>query len=368
MSVPISPSKTPSTATLRLPIGGMTCQGCVHSVQRGLLAVPGVARADVDLADGAATVDFDSQRVTREQLAEAVRGAGYQPLNGSSETASPGSSVIVERPGEPLVALGGPAAPVEAPSPERAAPSEPVPGATDEHAVADLAITGMTCAGCVHTIEKQLLAEHGVESTEVNLATGTAKVGYDPSRVTVERLTQAVGEAGYAARRALEEETPAGEQEEAEAREWTQRFIVSAIFTAPLLVLAMSHGAISFAGMNWVQLALTLPVLFYGGSRFYRAAWAAARHFTSDMNTLIAVGTGSAFLYSTAATAAPSWVAAPGAQHAPVYFETAAAIITLILLGRVLEGASPWAHFIGYPQVARPAGQDGAGGAGRGRD
>ncbi len=339
MSAPISPSKTPSTATLRLPIGGMTCQGCVGRVERGLLGVPGVVGADVDLAEGAATVHFDPQRVTREQLADAVREAGYQPLNGAAEAPPLGLPVMAKPVGGPLVTLGGPVAPipVETPSPEPAVPLETVPDAADEHAVAELAITGMTCAGCVHTIEKQLLAEPGVESAEVNLATGTARVGYDAARVSVERLTGAVAEAGYTARRTAPEETPAGEHEHEEAREWTRRFIVSAVFTVPLLVLAMSHGAISFSGMNWVQLALTLPVLFYGGGRFYRAAWAAARHFTSDMNTLIAVGTGSAFLYSTAATLAPSWVAAPGAHQAPVYFETAAAIITLILLGRVLE-------------------------------
>ena len=339
MSAPTSPSKIPLTASLRLRIGGMTCQGCVGSVERGLLAVPGVAGADVDLAEGAATVSFDPGRVTPERLAEAVRGAGYQSLNGVSGTSPPGLPVMAKPPGAPLVTLGGPAIPVsvKTPSFELPAPAEPVPEAIPGHAVAELAIAGMTCAGCVHTIEKQLLAQPGVDSAEVNLATGTARVGYAPARVSVERLTRAVAEAGYTARRAAEEETPAGEQEEAEAREWTRRFIVSAAFTLPLLVLAMSHGAISFPGMNWVQLALTLPVLFYGGGRFYRAAWAAARHFTSDMNTLIAVGTGSAFLYSTAATAAPAWVAAPGAQHSPVYFETAAAIITLILLGRVLE-------------------------------
>ncbi len=339
MSAPTSPSRTPSTATLRLPIGGMTCQGCVGSVERGLLAVAGVVGADVDLAEGAATIDFDPQRVTREQLADAVREAGYQPLNGAAEAPPLGLPVVAKPVGRPLVTLGGPVAPipVETPSPEPVVPLETVPEAADEHAVAELVITGMTCAGCVHTIEKQLLAEPGVESAEVNLATGRARVGYDTARVSVERLTRAVAEAGYTARRTAAEETPAGEYEHEEAREWTRKFIVSAVFTVPLLVLAMSHGAISFSGMNWVQLALTLPVLCYGGSRFYRAAWAAARHFTSDMNTLIAIGTGSTFLYSTAATAAPSWVAAPGAHQAPVYFETAAAIITLILLGRVLE-------------------------------
>ena len=126
------------------------------------------------------------------------------------------------------------------------------------------------------------------------------------------------------------------------ARQWKTKLIVSSIFTVPLLVLAMSHGTIAFPGMEWLQLFLTLPVLLYGGSQFYRSAWAAARHWTADMNTLIAVGTGSAFLYSVAATAVPALVTGthdPGGAdlHAPVYFETAAAIITLILLGRMLE-------------------------------
>ena len=113
-----------------------------------------------------------------------------------------------------------------------------------------------------------------------------------------------------------------------------RRLVVSAIFTIPLLVLAMSHGRLG-GDSGWVQLALALPVVVYGGSPFYAAAWKAARHRRSDMNTLIAVGTGSAFAYSLVATAVPSWVEPH--SSAPVYFETAAAILTLVLLGRMLE-------------------------------
>ena len=176
----------------------------------------------------------------------------------------------------------------------------------------------------------------------MNLATGTASIDYAPGQIGVEELARAVEKAGYAAREA-DKDMPEGGDEQAEARQWKRKLIVSGVFTAPLLVLAMSHGTITFPGMEWVQLLLTLPVIFYGGSQFYRSAWAAARHLTADMNTLIAVGTGSALLYSLAATVAPDFghrhSGSPSStgMHAPVYFETAAMIITLILLGRMLE-------------------------------
>jgi Cu+-exporting ATPase len=198
----------------------------------------------------------------------------------------------------------------------------------------------MTCAGCVHTIEKQVRAVPGVLVCEVNLATGTADVEFDPSIVQVSEIERAVERAGYHARersRSLEE--PAGEEEAQEARDWKRRLIVSATFAGPLLALAMSHGALTFPGNHWAQLLLALPVVLYGGGRFYRSALSAARHGTADMNTLIAVGTGAAFLYSTVATVAPRMVdpSTVRPEQVPVYFETAAAIITLILLGRMLE-------------------------------
>ena len=227
--------------------------------------------------------------------------------------------------------------------PAQLIPSPMAPGAAAVPAKAELVITGMTCAGCVHTIEKQLKALPGVFGTDVNLVTGTASIDYAPGRIGVDQLADAVEKAGYAAREA-DQAVPEGGDELAEARHWRRKFIVSGVFTAPLLVLAMSHGTIvfsgAFPGMEWVQLLLSLPVIVYGGSQFYRSAWAAARHLTADMNTLIAVGTGSAFLYSLAATVAPAWVTGTQGREsaqAPVYFETAAAIITLILLGRMLE-------------------------------
>ncbi|HWK89748.1 MAG TPA: copper-translocating P-type ATPase, partial [Longimicrobium sp.] len=136
----------------------------------------------------------------------------------------------------------------------------------------------------------------------------------------------------------------------AEYRGLRRRFWIAALLSLPVLVIAMSHGRIAwldFPGVNWLQLVLATPVVLYSGGQFYRSAWLAFRHRAADMNTLIAVGTGTAFLYSVAATVAPSlFVTDPhagmrgmgdAAAMPPVYFEAAAVIIALILLGRLLE-------------------------------
>ena len=322
--------KHESPHEIKFHVNGMTCEGCVGTVRKSLASLPGVRASSIDLETGRASVAFDESRVREEALFAAVRGAGY----GVDRIGLAGPS---DNP--PVVTSGGPSAAL--PTLVALSPSPAAPGNATGPVKVDLVITGMTCAACVHTIEKQLKALPGVLEAGVNLATGTASIEYLPGRIEVAQLTRAVEKAGYAAREAGQA-MPEGGDEQAEARQWKTKLIVSSIFTVPLLVLAMSHGTIAFPGMEWLQLFLTLPVLLYGGSQFYRSAWAAAKHWTADMNTLIAVGTGSAFLYSVAATAAPALVTgshAPGgaASHAPVYFETAAAIITLILLGRMLE-------------------------------
>ena len=312
-------------------VNGMTCEGCVSTVRRSLESLEGVGISSIDLETGRTSVAFDGSRVREQDLITAVRAAGYgidsnATLKLLASSSSPGGSANHPAAGAASTKLDPPAV--------IACPAK-----------ADLVITGMTCAGCVHTIEKQLKALPGVSRADVNLATGTASIDYDPGQIAVEELARAVEKAGYAAREAGEA-IPEGGDEQAEARQWKHKLIVSGVFTAPLLVLAMSHGTITlpgaFPGMEWVQLLLTLPVIFYGGSQFYRSAWAAARHLTADMNTLIAVGTGSAFLYSLAATVASALITGTQAppstgMHPPVYFETAAMIITLILLGRMLE-------------------------------
>ena len=311
------------TKTVRMRVTGMTCSGCAHTVETMLKETPGVADARVELEGGVATLEIDPGRASTENLEHVIHEAGYGIAPDEADSgATP------------------PAATASSTAPVNMAQAAPNRTAAAETATVDLIISGMTCAGCVRTIEQAVTALPGVTRADVNLATGTASVEYDPGAVEVEAIRQAVDRAGYAAREAAaaSAEMP-GEEEEREAQAWKRRFLVSAVFTGPLLVIAMSHGVVSFPGVHWVQLLLTLPVVLYAGKRFYALAWKAARRGAADMNTLISVGTGTAFLYSVVATVAPRAIdpAAVSSERVPVYFETAAAIITLILLGRMLE-------------------------------
>jgi Cu+-exporting ATPase len=219
----------------------------------------------------------------------------------------------------------------------------------------DIPIGGMHCASCVSRIENALSQTEGVVGTSVNLATSRATVEYDPHATDLPRLVNAVKDAGYQVLNSAPAGKESAEDFEAVARKQElddikRRFIVSALLTVPVLVVAMSHGrvpALRGSWVSWLELAFTTPVMFYCGAQFFRGAWAAFRHRAADMNTLIAMGTGAAYIYSVAATIAPSAFA--GASRAamtgmdgspatvPVYFEAASVIVTLILLGRLLE-------------------------------
>jgi Cu+-exporting ATPase len=185
----------------------------------------------------------------------------------------------------------------------------------------DLPVSGMTCAACARSIERTLAAQAGVERAHVNLATNRATVEYDPSRAAVRDLVGAIEDLGYGVPQKAVESG-------AEGCAYLRRLILAAVFTAPIAVLGMSHGLWHVPYSNWIQLALILPVIFYAGASFYVDAWSAAIHRAANMNTLIALGTGAAFLYS-------FWQTLNGGHE--VYFESAAVIITLILLGRTLE-------------------------------
>ena len=204
----------------------------------------------------------------------------------------------------------------------------------------DLPITGMTCAACAHHIEQGLQKAPGVHTAAVNFATSRATVEYDAAATDVSNLINAVKDTGYGASEPRSDmHHHAAGMEEEEYSDARRKFIVAALFSLPVLVIAMSHGriaALDFKGVEWLQLALTTPVIFYSGIQFYRGAWSALRHRFADMNTLIAVGTGAAYLYSVAATVWPGFFAA-GHHSPPVYFEAAGVIIALILLGGMLE-------------------------------
>lgn len=213
---------------------------------------------------------------------------------------------------------------------------------------ADLQVLGMTCAACVGRVEKALRLVPGVSRASVNLATERASVDFDPGLSSAGQIAEAVKAAGYEAFPAAPGGTagaaaddPRLVRQQAELAALRHRLIGSVALVVPLHLLGHLHHAAWLPELlrhpGWL-LALAAPVQFWGGARFYRLAWHALRRGAADMNTLVALGTSAAFLYSLVATLAPHWIPNPdGSSRPPVYFDTAAIIITLILLGRYLE-------------------------------
>jgi P-type Cu+ transporter len=222
-------------------------------------------------------------------------------------------------------------------------------------------VEGMTCASCVNRITRFLNKVDGVAEANVNLASESATVRFDPLRVRIADLAGAVEAAGYAARlehvergdreiRVDDVAAARSERDDAAALRLAalrRRLIVAAVLTLPLLgglaQMTIAPGLPALLSDPFVQLALATPVQFWAGWPFYAGAWRALRHRTADMNTLVALGTSAAYGYSLAAIVAPGFFRASamsnslGESGLPLYFDTAAVIVTLILLGRFLE-------------------------------
>jgi Cu+-exporting ATPase len=217
----------------------------------------------------------------------------------------------------------------------------------------DLPVTGMTCAACAARIERSLGKAEGVEEATVNLATERATVRFNPSVTDITKIVETIRGAGYDAIVPVPTDTPAVSETKAEEHRHEEyerlrrKFWIAAVLALPVLLIAMSHGRVAFLnfpGTEWIQLVLTTAIVVYCGGQFYRNAWKAFRHRAADMNTLIAVGTGAAYVYSTIAVLAPGLITGASGMSGmtsemgpPLYFEAAAVIIALILLGRMLE-------------------------------
>jgi len=201
-------------------------------------------------------------------------------------------------------------------------------------------VSGMTCAACQARVQRALAAEPGVIEASVNLVTRSAAVRYDPAAVTPQDLIEAVRATGYdAALPAAEESSlsadPAQEQSEVrEARSLALKATVSVL--AGALAMLFSMLLMGNLLVNYLLLALTSGILVWAGRDIYRRAWRAIRHRSADMNTLVALGTGSAFIYSLVATVAPSLFARNGIAP-DVYYEAVIFIIGLVLAGRAIE-------------------------------
>ena len=230
--------------------------------------------------------------------------------------------------------------------------STPAPAAGPGNSAIDaqsirLGIKGMTCASCVRRVERALAAVPGVDEASVNLATEEASVA---SHVVLpfDALRAAVEKAGYEVRLPGEDDIEASDALEAERRAEYAALKTRTVFalgvSAAIIVAMVLHANIAWMHHNvpagWLNLALLVlatPVQFWAGGRFYQGAWRVGRHGASDMNTLIALGTTAAFGYSVVATFAPGVFATVQGIESAVYYDTSAAIIGFVLLGRLLE-------------------------------
>ncbi len=271
-----------------IPISGMTCANCAMNIERSIRKLPGITEAAVNFASEQATVSFYSEKSDLGNILGNIRKAGFTP-----------ASVRTEFP-----------------------------------------VTGMTCANCAMNIERTLAKKvPGVVTASVNFATERVTAEYLPSVTSPDEMAAAIKKAGFEA--ILPDETNESEDTEqtarsAEIKDQTRKFIVGAVFASILFSLSMSRdfgitGDWSHAAwVNWLFLFLATPVQFYTGWDYYVGAWRNIRNGTANMDVLVALGSSVAYFYSFLLLLIPLL-----GDH--VYFETAAVIITLIKLGKMLE-------------------------------
>lgn len=210
-------------------------------------------------------------------------------------------------------------------------------------------VEGMTCASCVARVEKTIAKFDGIKSVNVNLATEKASFEYDPNLVDLNKLAETIEDAGYKLDlSSLDKKAQSDNVSELKVdsylKELQHDLIFALVLTIPILLLNMGimwngfflKNFLDTDQINKILLILTTPVVFISGKRFYKIFWTNLKHFTADMNSLVAVGTGAAFIFSLIITLFPEWLGHPHNQY-HVYYDTAAVIITLILLGRWLE-------------------------------
>ena len=258
----------------------MTCTTCAATIEKGLAETPGVEDVNVSFASEKASVEYDPSKVDLGKIKDTISQIGY--------------------------------------------------GVATRKSV--FPVAGMTCASCVARVEEALSGVPGVVSAVVNLASEKATVEYIEGTDLAD-LRQAVKDAGYelgSETETLEDVTVAARRELQRVR---NRFIIAVVLAAVIMALMWVP---QFAGKPYLLWALTTPVQFWAGWRFYRGAWGALRHRTADMNTLVAVGTSAAYFYSVVAVLFPGLFVAAGVEP-DLYFDTSAMIVALILLGRFLE-------------------------------
>jgi len=269
-------------ARAEIPVGGMSCSSCTARVEKRLSTLDGVVEASANLATECASVVYYPERVTPAGIADRIVQTGF----------------------------------------------------TVPEKLAELSLGGMTCASCSARVEKCLNTLEGVVSASVNLATERTLVRYWPGVVLVEDLIERVEKTGYTACEIADDGSDSGRvvREAKERREfWI--FMASALLSLPLIYQMTGHfpgAGIAWELPRWWQFALATPVQFIAGWRFYRGAFHSVRGGGANMDVLVALGTSAAYFHSLVVTA-------KGLELMFVYYEASAVLITLILLGKILE-------------------------------
>ncbi|MCS4270650.1 MULTISPECIES: copper-exporting P-type ATPase CopA [Raoultella] len=299
--------------TIDLTLDGLTCGHCVKRVKESL-----EQRPDVELAEVTTTEAHVTGSASAEALIDTIQKAGY-----GAELSHPKAKPLAEStlPSEALTAA-----------------SPALPAAHDSDDSQQLLINGMSCASCVSRVQKALAAVPGVAQARVNLAERTALVMGSASAA---ELVQAVEKAGYGAE-AIEDDLERRERQQETAIATMKRFrwqaIVALLVGVPVMVWGMFGDNMMVTDDNrslWLAIGLvTLAVMVFAGGHFYRSAWKSLRNATATMDTLVALGTGVAWLYSMSVNLWPQWFPME-ARH--LYYEASAMIIGLINLGHMLE-------------------------------
>lgn len=211
-------------------------------------------------------------------------------------------------------------------------------GSSKNTTTLNLPVLGMSCAGCAHSVEQSVATLPGVEEAAVNYASQTLKVSFQPKSLRPELLQKAVQDAGYDL--ILDDINGAQKQEEVQEQDYRRlknRLIYATVLTIPIVIIGMFMMNLPYA--NFIMFALSTPVLFFFGQSFFKNAYKQALHGRANMDTLVALSTGTAYLFSVFNTFYPSFWHSRG-LHPHVYFEAAAVIIVFIMLGKVLESGA----------------------------
>ncbi len=281
-------------------IQGMSCAACVARVERGIKDLAGVSDAAVNLATSKATVEYDPEVLDEKAIKDAIEKIGYE---------------VIEPEADRLKGLKK----------------------------TTLLVGGMTCAACVRRVEAALGAIEGVKDASVNLAASRATVVFDPQETELSSLRKTVEDTGYEYLGLLDEaaDDPVEAARNREIKELKRKLIAGGVLNVFIMAGSMPHWfpflhAVPQRVMLFILFLLTTPVVLWVGSRFVSGALKAAKQKTADMNTLVAIGSLSAYCYSALATFWPEFFTGAGFElH--VYYDGAAMIITLVLLGRFLE-------------------------------